>query len=209
MPRALAVRPSFRRPVPFAITALLLVAAAGGLAPGARAGDVNLNFYPISGRSLDKDLWSPVEDQWAFGGTLDFGEKGLPLHFAVGLHGGLGLKDYSNSLLNDTVSTVDEFAFGAAGAWQSKSRLRGYVAGGFSFVRARLDVDTVGGEVHDDDDSLGGWIEGGMAWRMGHHFSLGFGARSLFGTDVTLFGVNGNADYFQFGPLLGWSWPAR
>jgi hypothetical protein len=209
MPRVLSERPSFRLPSAFALVALTLLLAAGGLAPEARAGDVNLNFYPISGRSLDKDLWSPVEDQWAFGGTLDFGEKGFPLHFAVGTHGGLGLKDYSNSLLNDAASTVNEICFGAAGAWQSKSRLRGYVAGGFSFVRARLDVDTVAGEVHDDDDSLGGWIEGGMAWRMGHHFSLGFGARTLFGTDVTLFGVNGNADYFQFGPLLGWSWPAR
>jgi hypothetical protein len=191
------------------LAALALLAAAGAFATPALAGDVNLNFYPISGRSLDKDLWSPVEDQWAFGGTLDFGEKGLPLHMAIGIHTGFGAKDYSNSLLNDTVSSVTELSVGIAGAWQSKARLRGYVAGGFSFVGARLDVDTINGDVNDDDDSLGGWIEGGMAWRMGHHFSLGFGARSLFGTDITLFGVNGNADYFQFGPLLGWSWPAR
>jgi hypothetical protein len=205
----LAVRPSFRRPVPWAIAALLLFAAAGSLAPEARAGDVNLNFYPLSGRSLDKDLWSPVEDQWGFGGTIDFGEKGLPLHFALGLHGGLGAEDNADALGSDFVSTVSELSFGAAGAWQSKGRMRGYVGGGVSFVGARLDADTIGGDVHDTDDSLGGWIEAGMAWRLGHHFSLGFGARSLFGTDITLFGVNGDADYFQFGPLLGWSWPAR
>jgi hypothetical protein len=210
MPSVLPKRPTLWRPAPLALLAVAAFAALGGLATPARAGDVNLNFYPVSGRTLDKDLWSPVEDQWAFGGTLDFGEKGLPLHMALGIHTGYGAEDFSNSLANDAVSTIAELSVGIAGAWQSKARLRGYVAGGFSFVGALLDVNTfVGSDVNDDDDSLGGWIEAGMAWRLGPHFSLGFGARSLFGTDITLFGVNGNADYFQFGPLLGWSWPAR
>jgi hypothetical protein len=198
-----------RRSARLALAALVLLAAAGSLATPALAGDVNLNFTPLSGRSLDQDLWSPVEDQWGFGGTVDFGEKGLPLHFAFGLHGGVGAEDNADPVGSDFVSTMTELSFGATWAMQSQGRMRGYVGGGVSFVGARLDVDTIGGDVHDSDDSIGGWIEAGMAWRLGSHFSLGFAGRGLLGTDITLFGVNGDADYFEFGPLLGWSWPAR
>jgi hypothetical protein len=209
MPSVLPKRPTLWRPAPLALLAVAACAALGGLATPARAGDVNLNFYPLSGRQLDQDLWSPVEDQWGFGGTVDFGEKGNPLHMALGFHVGVGLDDTNQGLIDSSASTISELSVGIAGAWQSKDRLRGYVAGGFSFVGARLEVDTLTADVDDSDESLGGWIEAGMAWRLGHHFSLGFGARSLIGTDITLFGVNGNADYFQFGPLLAWSWPRR
>jgi len=196
-------------PARLALATLVLFAAAGSLATPAHAGDVNLNFTPLSGRSLDKDLWSPVEDQWGFGGTVDFGEKGHPLHFALGLHFGVGAKDNADAANNDFASTMTELSFGGTFAMQSKGRMRGYIGGGVSFVGARLDVDTFAGNVHDSDDSIGGWIEGGMAWRLGSHFSIGFAGRGLLGTDITLFGVSGDADYFEFGPLLGWSWPAR
>ena len=210
MTRTTLDRPTFWRPAPLALLAgLALFAAFGGFATPAQAGDVNLNFYPVSGRSLDDDLWSPVEDQWGFGGTVDFGEKGNPLHMALGFHVGVGAEDLDSPVTDDVVGVVTELSVGIAGAWQSQGRLRGYVAGGFSFVGAAIEVDTIFGDVDDDDDSLGGWIEAGMAWRLGQHFSLGFGARALIGTDITLFGVEGDADYFQFGPLLAWSWPAR
>jgi hypothetical protein len=29
------------------------------------------------------------------------------------------------------------------------------------------------------------------------------------GSDITLFGVQGDADYWQFGPMIGWSWPPQ
>lgn len=209
MPRARTVRTTLWRPAPLAFLAVAALLASGMLATPASAGDVNLNFYPASARSLDKDLWDPVEDQWAFGGTVDFGEKGFPLHFALGLHVGVGAEDFDTPTADDVASAVTELSVGIAGAWQSKGRTRGYIAGGFSFVRAGYVVDTVLGDIDDDDDSLGGWIEAGIAWRMGRHFSLGFGARTLLGTDIELFGLEGDADYVQFGPLLGWSWPAR
>jgi hypothetical protein len=205
MPRALPLTTTS-----WALLALAALIASGLLATPARAGDVNLNFYPLSGRTLgDDDLWDPVEDQWGFGGTVDFGETGNPIHMALGLHMGVGAEDLDTPVADDVASVVTELSVGIAGAWQSKGRLRGYVAGGFSFVGANYTVDTILGDVDDDDDSLGGWIEAGMAWRLGHHFSLGFGARTLLGTDIELFGVEGDADYFQFGPLLAWSWPAR
>ena len=208
MPPARTVRTTLWRPAPLALLALAVLAS-GTLATPASAGDVNLNFYPLSGRSLDEDLWSPVEDQWGFGGTVDFGETGNPLHMALGLHVGVGAEEDLDAPLDEAYSAMSELSVGIAGAWQSQGRLRGYVAGGFSFVQAAMEVDTFFGDVDDDDDSLGGWIEAGMAWRLGRHFSLGFGARTLVGTDIELFGIEGDADYFQFGPLLGWSWPAR
>src|SRR5262249_24086130 len=106
MPSAVPVRSPLPRPARVAFVALAAMPLAGAVATPARAGDTNLNFYPLSGRSLEKDFWSPVENQLAFGGTVDFGEKGLPLHFALGFHTGLGLKNYSNQLLDDVASTV-------------------------------------------------------------------------------------------------------
>jgi hypothetical protein len=189
---------------------LVFVIAAASLAAPALAGDVNLNFYPASARWLDKDTWEPVDTHYAFGGTVDFGESGWPIHIALGLHGSSGVKEYDSGSVDDLTMGVGELSFGIAKVWETKGRARPFVSGGLSFVSASLEVDSVsGGTLDEDDDSIGGWIEGGIYWRLMPHFNLGLHGRILAGSDITLLGVEGDADYFQFGPMIGWSWPPR
>ncbi|HZM70908.1 MAG TPA: hypothetical protein VFB95_11160 [Candidatus Cryosericum sp.] len=189
---------------------LVLGIAALALAAPALAGDVNLNFYPASARWLDKDLWDPVESQYAFGGTVDFGESGWPIHIALGLHGSAGVEEFDNPPLDEITAAVSELSFGVAKVWETQGRTRPFLSGGLSFVTATYEIDTVfSGTADDDDDSIGAWIEGGVYWRLTAHFNLGLHGRFMGGSDISLFGVEGDADYSQFGPMIGWSWPPR
>ena len=193
-----------RRIVPL----LFGVVACAALAGEARAADVNVNTY-MAYRQLDKDFWDPVDGQVALGGTVDFGPNGSPAHFAFGLNTSVGYQDYSGGPLNDLEASVTEWSFGVAKVWETKSRMRPFLSGGASFVKAQITLDTVLGDVDDDDDSLGLWVEGGIYWRVGPHFNAGFHVRALGGTSITLFSVDGDADYVQIGPMLGWSWPPQ
>jgi hypothetical protein len=188
---------------------LVLLAAVAATAP-ARAEDVNLNFYPIAPRYLDKDFWDPVEDQYAFGGTVDFGKAGWPLHFAIGLHGSLGDENL-DPLASGVTAVVNELSFGIAKVWTPKGTVRPFLSGGVSFVHAYKEFNDVFlfGDVDDNDDSVGVWVEGGVYWRLSPHFNLGMFGRFLEGSDITLFDVDGDADYWEWGPMIGWSWPAK
>ena len=193
----------------FVVTALFAVLVVAATAAPIQAAEVNLNFYPLSGRSLDGDFWAPVEDQAAFGGTVDFGAQGSPLHFAVGLHVSVGEEEFG-SFDDNVTGVVSETSFGASKVWGKKGRTRVFLSGGVSVVWAGMDVDDFFfGSVDDDDDSIGYWAETGIYWRLGTNFGLGFYGRILEGTDITLFGVEGDANYWQAGPALVWSWPAR
>jgi hypothetical protein len=183
--------------------ALLAGAAMLLAAPPARAADVNLNVTPGAYRVLDQTFWDPVDHQYGFGAMVDFGPHHAHSHFAAGISQSVGV-----SGSGDFAGSVVELSFGFAGTWQTKGRMRAYVEGGPSFVFARYEVDLpIAPHVDDSDDTLGGWIEAGVAWRMGNHFSLGLTGRALGFTNVRLFGIDGDADYWQVGPLLGWSWP--
>ena len=116
---------------------------------------------------------------------------------------------YSNPLINDTTGTVSELSFGVTKVWETKGRVRPFIGGGVSFVKAEMQVDVPTGTATSSDDSIGFWVEGGVYWRLGRHFDLGFFGRALMGTSITLFGENGDADYWQVGPMLGWSWPPK
>jgi len=184
--------------------------AAAAVTAADLAADVNLNFYPLSGRWLDKDLWDPVETQYAFGGTVDFGESGWPIHIALGLHGSASVEEYDSGLLDEITAAVSELSFGVAKVWETKGSARPFLSGGMSFVTATYEIDSVfAGAADDDDDSIGAWIEGGVYWRLAPHFNLGLYGRTMGGSEITLFGVEGDADYWQFGPMIGWSWPPR
>lgn len=185
------------------LSALLVVTAP------AFAAEVNLNVYPYAFRQMsDSDLWDEVEDQYAIGGMVDMGAKGSPLHFVVGLHTGVGAEDFSNPLVNDALATTSELSFGMTGVWHH-NRTCPFVSFGASFVHAELELDRPSGTVKDDDAALGFFLEGGVYWRLSPHFNLGLHARYLGGTSIEIFGVDGDVDYWQAGPMIGWSWPAR
>ena len=190
------------------VVVVVVVLAAAAASVPARAGEVNLNVY-TGPRYLDKDFWDPIEDQYAIGGTVDFAKQGAPVHFALGLHNSIGVEDFNDPVIDSLVGGVTELSFGVAKVFKTAGKTRPFVSGGASFVRAEAEADTFAGNVDDNDESLGLWIEGGVYWRLTHHFNLGVHARTLLGTSVTLFDVDGDADYWQFGPMIGWSWPAQ
>ena len=61
------------------------------------------------------------------------------------------------------------------------------------------------GSANDHDTSMRFYIHGAAAVRVGDNVRLGADARVPTGTDITLFGVNGDADYKQFSVFIGFA----
>jgi len=181
----------------FALAALSVPAWAGG----------NANFV-LGWRGLDEDYWSPVEDQAVVGVTVDFGKEGWPVFLEAGLQGSAGDDNVLDIGDVSVTGSVGELSFGVNKTWQPAGNIRPFIGGGLASVTATYEVDTFLGDVDDDDTSLGVYLHGGVFWRLGKRFNIGVDGRILAGTDITLFGADGDADYAQLGLVLGWGWPA-
>jgi hypothetical protein len=182
----------------------LFVAAAAFAAfcaPAVAGGNAN---FALGVRTLgDDDFWEPVEEHLVLGVTVDFGKEGWPIQLAVGAYGSSDEEDFGGA---EITGSVGELSFGVLKVWKHSGGLKPYVGGGVSAVNAEGEADIGPFSIDDDDTSPGLYGQGGIAWRLGERFNLGFDARILLGTDVELFGVEGDADYFQVGVLLGWGW---
>ena len=58
----------------------------------------------------------------------------------------------------------------------------------------------------DDDSSIGYYLSTGLLARVAGGFTLGLDVRAIGGTEVTLFGVEGDADSILTSLLIGYSW---
>jgi len=181
----------------FVLGALSVPAWAGG----------NANFV-LGGRALDEDFWSPVDSQAVVGVTVDFGREGWPVHLETGIQGSADDDDLFDVGLVKLTGSVAELSFGVNKTWKPKGNVRPFLGGGLASVTARLEAETPLGDVDDEDTSGGVYVHGGVFWRLGERFNIGLDGRILVGTDITLFGAEGDADYAQFGLVLGWGWPA-
>jgi opacity protein-like surface antigen len=85
--------------------------------------------------------------------------------------------------------------------------VRPYVGGGASLIAINVDAEGSGAggsaSISDDDVGVGLYLHGGAAWQVASSFRLGLDLRYLTGTDVDLFGVNGDVDYAQAALFLG------
>jgi len=147
-------------------------------------------------RSLDEDDWAPLEDQPMFGVEFSSERPGSILGWEVGLMGSYTSDDVFGVSLDATTGEI----YGGVRKTFLQSTVRPYVGAGLSAINARLE----GGGVSDDDTSLGIYGHGGAIVMLGQSFHLGLDLRGLFGTDVELFGVSGDADYVQLALVLGW-----
>jgi hypothetical protein len=201
-------RPAILRTRPLRFLSFVLVVFALVLAPTAAHAEGNFNVV-YGQRSLDQDFWDPTDDQTVIGGTLEFGGKNWPVHIAAGYY-----KSDDKGTLNslpilgsvDLDAEVSEWSLGVHKVWKA-GIVRPYVGGGISFVSTDADVTSNLGSLSDDDDTTGVYVQGGVFWRLGEWFNLGFDARLLEGTGVTLFDMDGDADYWQIGALVGFGWP--
>jgi hypothetical protein len=54
------------------------------------------------------------------------------------------------------------------------------------------------------DTSMAGYLHGGVEWLTGESFCIGLDVRWLFGSELTIAGVEGDADYLQAALKFGW-----
>lgn len=180
--------------------ALLFFVAAVMTPAVARAdskGEVN---FIIGGKGLDKNDWDPNEDQGEFGAEVTWGGSDWPIAFATDILASSAGADLLGFEYNDQSS---ELAFGVRKIWEA-GRARPYIGGGI----AKLDAQRERGNVTEDDTTLGGWIGGGIFWRLGSRFNIGLAARVSRG-QVTIGGVEKEAGGSHAGLILGWGWPAH
>lgn len=204
------------------------------LVPALASAGGNANFV-LGGRGLSSDFWEPNEGQGSFGVNLDFGKETWPVQIAFGVHGSYATSeadrdfghrfdldrpelvdlskfdfsdyDFDLNLFDTTVnSSVGEFSTGILWRRKGEVKIVPYVGGGITWISARKEIRSDFVTVSDDDFSPGGYINGGVFWRLGKHFNIGIDARLVAGTSIELFGEEGDANYGQLGLILGYGW---
>lgn len=177
------------------LAAMLCIAATSfGL-----AGTGHANFF-LGTKFLNEDDWSPLERQGEIGAEISFGKDDWPVLIAIDLLGS-GKKDSDA----DVEGSTSELDVGVRKIWQPGS-VRPYIGGGIALVNGEIKVDAFGATLSDDDNGVGGWVGGGVFWRLKSRFNIGIAARysrarvNVFGTDIEAGGAH-------LGMLLGWGWP--
>ena len=173
---------------------LALILAASGVAYG----DGNV-VGAIGVRSLTGDLWSDLDNdnQLAIGVSADFGLGEIPLYISTGLQVSVG-----DGGEGDSTASVADLSVGLK-LMPTEGAMRPYVGAGVASVGASIDTDFFG---DDDDQSFGFYVGGGALFRIGSHFTMGVDLRYVGGTDIELFGVEGDADSVTATALFGYSW---
>ena len=182
----------------------LIVGIAIAAAPVLAEGSAN---FLVGLRQLDEELWDPLDQQGAFGVTVDFGGAEWPIHLETGFYGS-GEQDLfidNFTLQGDVSANVAELFLGVNKTWEPGGSIRPFVGGGLTTASVNVEIL---GNVEDDDSSLGAYVHGGVYWRLGKRFNLGLDARILTGTDLTVFDADVDVDYVQGGLILGFGWPA-
>jgi len=150
----------------------------------------------VGGRSFDQDLWAPVEDHGVLG--FEYSHQDSPDSFGweIGLQGS---GDDGTFAGFDVEGRTGEVYAGMRKAFGADT-VRPYVGGGLSVIRA--EIDAAGAE--DSDVSAAAYLHAGVEFLISPTFFLGIDIRGLFGSDIDIGGVNGDADYGQGAFTFGW-----
>jgi opacity protein-like surface antigen len=152
----------------------------------------NANRLTLYGgqRSFDEDDYEPVEDHLMLGLEYAHETPGSAVGFEVGVAG---------SGDDDDIGGVDVEArtfeaYAGLRKTLGDSAVHPYLAGGVSAIKADVEL----GGFDDDDTSFGVYLHGGVAFDLTESFSLGVDLRTLFGSEIEIAGIDGDADYAQF-----------
>ncbi len=161
-----------------------------GLAIADGRGDVTFIFGT---KLLDDGEWGSLDEQDAYGVEFSWGDESWPFLIAIDFLS-------SNDEQGNLEGTTREIDVGVRKIWE-RGRVRPYIGGGFAFIKGEVE-----GGPSDDDSAVGGWIGGGVLWRLGPRFNLGFSVR-VSRAEPELFGIDFESGGEFVGVALGWSWP--
>ncbi|MBL8862500.1 MAG: outer membrane beta-barrel protein [Planctomycetes bacterium] len=161
-----------------------------------------LTFY-FGVRSLDEDYWSPLHEPIALEASFEWRLPDSPFGFEVG--SSIGFDE--STLFGIDVSLLSFELYGGMRVTADllEGRLRPYLGLGPTLIYADLSGESGGVTVSDDDVSFGLYARGGITWVFDGGFGVGLDYRKVFGTDVSLFGVEGDIDSDQVGLSLGFA----
>jgi hypothetical protein len=190
--------------VAFTILALAPVAVAGA------AG--NVNFF-IGQKALDSGEWDPLDRQTEIGAVSSFGGADWPIHIAVDVLVSGDDDTFTDPFVGDidVKGSTFEIDAGVRKVWGKKAT-QPYLGGGLAVIGASLELDSAFGDADADDQGLGYWIDGGVFWRLGTRFNIGFDVRwSHADVDLDFGGAvpnatDLNAGGLHYGLLLGFGW---
>lgn len=157
--------------------------------------DNRISLY-VGQRDLDEDDHAPVDEQGTIGLEYSHESPASPLGFELGLMGssdddkpgGVKVKGSTGELYGGLKLTFGDDV------------LRPYVGAGASWIRFKGEVAGTGS---DDDGSIAGYVHGGLAVHATDQLVFGLDLRALFGSDITIFGVDTDADYEQLAVFAG------
>jgi len=152
------------------------------------------------GKILRKDDWAPADQQFEYGGEMDFQPSSWPIALTAGYYRGHASGDAGDGM-GDFKSTTTEIQAGIKKFWQSGSVGRPYVGGGVTFASAKGELE----DVSSKDNGVGAWIGGGYLFQFGRHFDLGIDTKYSY-AKVTVEGVDVNAGGLHVGVLAGMRW---
>jgi hypothetical protein len=143
-------------------------------------------------RNLGEDDWAPVEEQGMLG--FEYSQDGSSK--AIGWEIGLAGSGDDSGPFSGATGEI----YGGLRASFGSSTVRPYIGGGLSFIG--VEVDVLGAD--EDDNSLAGYVHGGVEFLVSPTFFIGLDLRVLFGSEIDIGGVEGDADYGQGALTFGW-----
>lgn len=189
------------------VIAVILTLAAFGSAAQA-AGTVN---FIIGQKMLDEHDWAPFDKQTEFGALMSFGSEEWPVQIAVDVIASsddMSVWDPEIGFSFDLTGSTLEVDLGVRKIWE-RNRMRPFLGGGLALIEGEIEASVQDLTISTDDNGVGVWIDGGIFWRLGERFNIGFEARiSTAETEPTIegesFDVEAGGEHI--GLLLGWSW---
>ena len=166
-----------------------------------------VNFLLGARNFTDDDNLEPVEDHLMFGFEGHAGKK----ESVVSVEYGLAYSNDDDDVFVSGLGVVDVEATsfeGYVGARfspviEGAKSVHPYVGIGLSVINLDLEIDTFLGSASEDDSSLAAYVHGGVLFDLGDHAVVGIDLRTLFGSDIDIAGVSGDADYFQIAAVFG------
>jgi hypothetical protein len=189
----------------------LLLLAAAAVAPTAALAryEGNVNFF-LGQKWLNTADWSPVDEQPELGVMLAFAPERSRVYFALDVLASRKSATTTSSIHGtlEVTGETREYDVGVRKVWKVGATHPFLGAGGCLIV-SRVSVSSPTYSPSYGDEDYGVWVDGGVTWRIGDHFNLGFDLRvsTAHGTfDSSSPPVNVEVGGFHAGLLLGYGW---